>query len=104
VQLCSKHEQLLINEVEYVGKKQIVKIEQLATKQDNNNLKHIFAAYILGREVLENSSGRTVSRLLANLSFIYRSRQISRLQRACLTLCMSFSKLRPSWTGEQLLV
>ena len=60
MQLCSKHEQLLINEVEYVGKRQIVKIEQLATKQDNNNLKHIFVAYILGREVLENSSGRTV--------------------------------------------
>ena len=51
----------LVNEVEYVGKRQIVKIEQLATKQDNNNLKHIFiVAYILGREVLENSSGRTV--------------------------------------------
>ena len=50
-----------INEVEYVGKRQIVKIEQLATKKDNNNLKHIFiVAYILGREVLENSSGRTV--------------------------------------------
>ena len=49
-----------INEVKYVGKRQIVKIEQLATKQDNNNLKHIFVAYILGREVLENSSGRTV--------------------------------------------
>ena len=49
-----------LNEVEYVGKRQIVKIEQLATKQDNNNLKHIFVAYILGREVLENSSGRTV--------------------------------------------
>ena len=48
------------NEVEYVGKRQIVKIEQLATKQDNNNLEHIFVAYILGREVLENSSGRTV--------------------------------------------
>ena len=47
-----------INEVEYVGMRQIVKIEQLATKQDNNNLKHIFiVAYILGREVLENSSG-----------------------------------------------
>ena len=51
----------IFNEVEYVGKRQIVKIEQLATKQDNNNLKHIFiVAYILGREVLENSSGRTV--------------------------------------------
>jgi hypothetical protein len=49
-----------VNEVEYVGKRQIVKIEQLATKQENNNLKHIFVAYILGREVLENSSGRTV--------------------------------------------
>jgi hypothetical protein len=49
------------NEVKYVGKRQlIVKIEQLATKQDNNNLKHMFVAYILGREVLENSSGRTV--------------------------------------------
>ena len=51
---------LHVNEVEYVGKGQIVKIEQLATKQDNNNLEHIFVAYILGREVLENSSGRTV--------------------------------------------
>jgi hypothetical protein len=52
---------ILINEVEYVGMRQIVKIEQLATKQDNNNLKHIFiVTYILGREVLENSSGRTV--------------------------------------------
>ena len=51
---------LLFNEVEYVGKRQIVKIEQLATKQDNNNLEQIFVAYILGREVLENSSGRTV--------------------------------------------
>jgi hypothetical protein len=50
----------VFNEVEYVGKRQIVKIEQLATKQDNNNLEHIFVAYILGREVLENSSGRTV--------------------------------------------
>jgi hypothetical protein len=40
-----------INEVKYVGKRQIVKIEQLATKQDNNNLKHIVVAYILGREV-----------------------------------------------------
>jgi hypothetical protein len=49
-----------LNEVEYVGKRQIVKIEQLETKQDNNNLKHIFVAYILGRKVLENSSGRTV--------------------------------------------
>jgi hypothetical protein len=49
-----------VNEVEYVGKRQIVKIEQLATEQDNNNLKHIFVAYVLGREVLENSSGRTV--------------------------------------------
>jgi hypothetical protein len=49
------------NEVEYVGKRQIVKIEQQPTKQDNNSLKHIFiVAYILGREVLENSSGRTV--------------------------------------------
>jgi hypothetical protein len=38
--------------------RQIVKIEQLATKQDNNSLKHM--AYILGREVLENSSCRTV--------------------------------------------
>ena len=54
---CAK---ISINEVEYVGKRQIVTIEQLATKQDDNNLEHIFVAYILGREVLENSSGRTV--------------------------------------------
>jgi hypothetical protein len=54
------HTLFWINEVGYVGKRQIVKIEQLATKHDNNNLKHIFVAYILGREVLENSSGRTV--------------------------------------------
>jgi hypothetical protein len=32
----------------------------MATKQDNNNLKHIFVVYILGREVLENNSDRTV--------------------------------------------
>ena len=44
----------------YTGPRLIVKIEQLATKQDNNNLKHIFVAYILGREVLENNSDRTV--------------------------------------------
>ena len=43
IQICNNN---LVNEVEYVGKRQIVKIEQLATKQDNNNLKHIFVAYI----------------------------------------------------------
>jgi hypothetical protein len=41
---------LIVNEIEYVGKRQIVKIEQLATKQDNNNLKHIFVAYIFWAE------------------------------------------------------
>jgi hypothetical protein len=41
---------LIVNEVEYVGKRQIVKIEQLATKQDNNNLKHIFVAHIFWAE------------------------------------------------------
>jgi hypothetical protein len=64
------NQNLAINEVKYVGKRQIVKIEKLATKQDNNNLKHIFVAYILGREVLENSSGPNCLEALANLSFI----------------------------------
>ena len=66
-----RRKKILDHEVKYVGKRQIVKKKkQLATKQDNNNLKHIFVAYILGREVLEKQFRPNCLEALANLSFI----------------------------------
>jgi hypothetical protein len=52
---------ILINEVEHVGKGQIVEIEQLATKQDNNNL---------GIYFVQRSARKQFRPALANLSYI----------------------------------
>ena len=61
---------IVVNEVEYVGKRQIVKIEQLATKQDNNNLKHIFCGIYFGQRSARKQFQPNCLEALANLSFI----------------------------------
>jgi hypothetical protein len=60
----------VFNEVEYVGKRQIVKIEQLATKQDNNNLKTHFCGIYFGQRSARKQFRPNCLEALANLSFI----------------------------------
>jgi hypothetical protein len=64
------NDQTIVNEVEYVGKRQIVKIEQLATKQDNNNLKTRFCGIYFGQRSARKQFRLNCLEALANLSFI----------------------------------
>ena len=64
------------NEVEYVGNRQVVKIEQLATKQHNNNLEHIFVAHILGKK-----SARKQFRPRLSLTYVLSRETCRRISR-----------------------